>query len=191
MADEQDAEDGGGYAIEVDRRTLLKAGGAAGAAGIAGIGGYVGAHILRDGPQAEAEVAMVTDYPEHTSFYQPQIVWVEEGGTVTWHNESGVHNATAYHPANDRPMRMPEGVEAWDSPIGEDYTRTFEEEGVYDYFCEPHEPMGMVGTVIVGHPDPEQEPGLSEPGEELYRAAREELRVLNGQVVEKLEQTDR
>ena len=25
-------------------------------------------------------------------------------------------------------------------------------EGVYDYFCQPHEIAGMVGRVIVGHP---------------------------------------
>lgn len=179
------------YQIDVSRRTLLKAGGAAGAAGIAGIGGYVGARLLHDGPQPEAEVAMVTDYSDHASFYQPQLVWIEEGGTVTWTNESGVHNATAYHPDNDRPLRIPEEAEPWRSPIGEDYTHTFEEKGVYDYFCEPHEGLGMVGTVIVGYPDPDKEPGLAEPEEEIYREAREELRELNRQAIDNLRKTDR
>lgn len=189
MSQDQNAD--GGHNINIRRRTLLKAAGAAGAAGIAGIGGYVGIRTLQDGPRPAATVKMTSEYGSHDSFYRPQIPWIEEGGTVTWHNERGVHNATAYHPENDRPLRIPETGEPWRSPIGEDYTHTFDEEGVYDYFCEPHEQLGMVGTVIVGHPDPDQEPGLTEPGEDLYRDAREELTELNRQAIEKLRQTDR
>lgn len=41
---------------------------------------------------------------------------------------------------------------------------TFDETGVYDYYCTPHTGHGMVGTVIVGDPDPDSdELGLSEP----------------------------
>lgn len=130
-------------------------------------------------PQPTAEVKMVTEDGYH---FDPHLVWIEEGGTVTWHNESGAHNTVAYHADNSKPQRIPEGAESWNSPLGEDYTHTFEEEGVYDYFCSPHEPMGMVGTVIVGHPDPHDQPGLEAPQDELYSEARAELEKLNEQV---------
>lgn len=186
MSDDEDA-DSRGDAVAVDRRTILKTGGAAGAAGLAGIAGYFGYRYRRAGPKSHADVAMVFDHGEYENSFCPNIVWIEEGGTVTWHNESGVHNTTAYHPDNDRPQRIPETGEPWRSPVGEDYIRTFAEEGVYDYFCLPHEQVGMVGSVIVGHPDPAEEPGLTEPQQELYREAQDELRVLNQETRAKLE----
>ena len=39
---------------------------------------------------------------------------------------------------------------------------TLTAEGIYDYFCVPHEHAGMVGRIIVGNPDADswmQDPG--------------------------------
>ena len=67
------------------------------------------------------------------------------------------HTATAYHPANfERPRRIPAAAEAWDSDYlldEEDFVVTLTAEGIYDYFCVPHEHAGMVGRIIVGRPD--------------------------------------
>ncbi|WP_288142903.1 plastocyanin/azurin family copper-binding protein [Mesorhizobium sp.] len=30
--------------------------------------------------------------------------------------------------------------------------RIFEEDGVYDYYCVPHEHAGMVGRIVIGNP---------------------------------------
>ena len=85
----------------------------------------------------------------------PAVVWVEQGATVTWNIAEGSHSITAYHPDFDRSLRIPEGVTPFDSGIlsaGESFEHTFDTPGVYNYFCRPHEGLGMVGVVIVGAP---------------------------------------
>ncbi len=49
---------------------------------------------------------------------------------------------------------------------------TLETEGVYDYYCIPHEMLGMVGRIVVG--EPHGGPGTTPP-ESLPPAARESL----------------
>lgn len=133
-----------------------------------------------DRPAEAAEVAMVSEDGHH---FEPHLVWIEAGGTVTWTLESGAHTTTAYHADADRPQRIPDGAAGWDSgtiaEAGRTYERTFEDEGVYDYFCRPHEGMGMVGSVVVGEPDPHEQPGLEPPQETLPEAARTVLEELN------------
>ena len=142
-------------------------------------------------PVSHADVAMLTDEEGH--HFEPHVVWVEAGGTVTWTNESGSHTATAYHPEFDTTLRMPESSEPWDSGMfseeGKTFEHTFEVEGVYDYFCVPHEHRGMVGSVIVGDPDPHDQPGLADPQEGLPEEAREVLINLNEQVNDALGHT--
>lgn len=126
----------------------------------------------------EAHVALRTEHNEQ--HFDPHVTWIEVGGTVTWENESGQHNAVAYHPThNDKPLRMPEAADPWKTDMltgsGETASHTFETEGVYDYYCSPHEGVGMVGTVIVGEPDPHEQPALEEPQDSLPDGARHEL----------------
>lgn len=141
-----------------------------------------------DSPSADAEVEMVTEGDEH--HFEPHAVWVEQGGTVTWTLASGSHSATAYHSDNDRPDRVPEGTEAWDSGVlseqGATFEYTFDQEGVYDYFCIPHETIPMVGTVLVGNPDPENQPGLAPPQDDLPEEAQTAIEELNQQVSDAL-----
>jgi plastocyanin len=71
-------------------------------------------------------------------------------------------------PDADKPLRIPEGAESLDSGIlsegGATFSHTFETEGVYGYYCMPHEGMDVVGSVVIGSPDPAgDEPGLSSP----------------------------
>lgn len=132
-------------------------------------------------PSDGAEVAMETEDSEH--YFEPEVVWVTSGSTVTFVNESGTHSSTAYAEANDRPNRIPEDAEPWDSGTlteeGAEFEHTFEVEGVYDYFCVPHETLEMLGTVIVGEPDTEGQPGLEEPSDELGDTVAEKLTQLN------------
>lgn len=144
-----------------------------------------------DGPVSHADVAMLTAEDGH--HFEPRVVWIETGGTVTWTNESGSHTTTAYHPEFDQPLRIPDGAEPWDSGMfseeGKTFERTFEVEGIYDYFCIPHEHRGMIGSIIVGNPDPHDQPGLANPQEDLPDEAREVLATLNDQVNETLGHT--
>ena len=140
-------------------------------------------------PSASATVNMVTTSGGDQVF-DPEVVWLEAGGTVTFVNESGTHSATAYAEANDKPNRIPEGAQAFDSGIlteqGAEFTHTFETEGVYDYFCLPHEALGMIGTVVVGSPSPEGQPGLAPPQDSLPGDAGAKIEELNAAVREQL-----
>ena len=124
------------------------------------------------------EIHMVSDGED--VYFDPIGVWVEPGTTIRFVLMSGVHDTQAYHPSNSTTlMRIPEGAEPWNSGImGGILNRetTFEVtltvEGVYDYFCLPHEVHGMVGRIIVG--DPNAWP--ARPLDELpHPAAREAL----------------
>lgn len=141
-----------------------------------------------DGPSAEAEVAMTaTESGDH---FEPHVVWVEKGGSVNWTNESGSHSTTAYHPKHDEPQLVPDEAAAWDSGVLSEqeatFDRAFETEGVHHYYCTPHETGGMIGSVIVGHPDPATQPALEEPSSEKSEAVREKLTGLNETVKDAL-----
>lgn len=144
-----------------------------------------------EGPSETERVMMRTEGSQQ--HYDPHIAWVETGGTVTWELESGQHNAVAYHPDNDKPRRIPEGAASWDTEMlsesGATASHTFETEGVYDYYCAPHEALGMVGTVIVGEPDAHDQPALEPPQDSLPEGARTELADLAEQVKEALGHT--
>jgi plastocyanin len=76
-----------------------------------------------------------------TPAFQPSQISVPVGTTVTWVDVSGTHTTTSY-----------DGL--WDSgeqrlEVGQTYSHTFAQPGVYRYYCRPHEDRGMVGTVIV------------------------------------------
>lgn len=136
-------------------------------------------------PQDAREVAVNTARGGETTEYHfdPHVTRVTVGGTVTWRLESGTHTATAYHPGNDQPRLVPEGTDAWDSGTlseqGQTYEHTFETEGIYHYYCEPHEQFGMLGTVIVGNPDPDQQVALQTVPENKPEEVRGKLRRLN------------
>ena len=135
-------------------------------------------------PSDTAEVRMITE--DGGYHFEPHVVRVNVGGTVTWHNESGSHSTTAYHPDNDQPQLVPDGAAAWDSGIlseqGATFEHTFETEGVYHYYCTPHESLGMIGSVIVGEPDPHEQVALEEPPADKPDRVREKLEELNGMI---------
>lgn len=94
-------------------------------------------------PESHVSVAMRTDDAGH--HFDPHVVHVKEGGTVTWRLESGVHNTVAYHPDNAQFLpsaanqRIPAGTRPWASHMfsteGETFEVTFDQAGVYDYTC--------------------------------------------------------
>lgn len=135
-----------------------------------------------------AEVKMVTN--DDRTHFEPHAVRVKSGGTVKWTLESGSHSTTAYHSENDKPSRLPEGAAPWDSGVlneqGKSFSHTFDTEGVYDYFCTPHEATGMIGTVVVGSPSTDGQPGLQPPQDGLPSGAREKITNLNEKVSNQL-----
>ena len=103
------------------------------------------------------EVHMRATARGEEGWFDPVGLWVAPGQTVRWLLHHDVHTTTAYHPENDgHSLRIPERAEPWDSGFlvqpGAHFDVTFTVEGVYDYFCLPHEAAGMVGRLVVGRP---------------------------------------
>jgi len=92
-------------------------------------------------PSAWAQGQEVTVRMED-NFFDPANITVEPGTTVTWvQSGNNPHTTTSY-----------DGL--WDSGMieggsGGTFSFTFEEPGTYDYFCIPHESLGMIGSVTV------------------------------------------
>lgn len=77
--------------------------------------------------------------------FSPMILKIESGDTVYW-DKMSTHNV---HMMDGL---IPEGTEAFQSPMSENINRTFEKEGIYIYQCDPHIGAGMGGAIIVGNP---------------------------------------
>jgi len=91
------------------------------------------------------------DIPEF--YFEPTGLFVEPGDTVRFDMATPHHNVNAYHPKFGYSQRVPEQTPAYSSPIlgaGEYWLYTFENEGVHNIMCAPHELFGMVGSVVVG-----------------------------------------
>jgi plastocyanin len=97
--------------------------------------------LLTFAPSAWAQGEEVTVRMED-NFFDPANITIESGTTVTWvQSGDNPHTTTSY-----------DGL--WDSGIirggsGGTFSFTFDEPGTYEYFCIPHEALGMVGSVTV------------------------------------------
>jgi halocyanin-like protein len=77
--------------------------------------------------------------------FGPPAVHVDNGATVQWEwtGEGGGHNVKS---AGDGPLDSGSTV----GSSGINYEHTFEEDGIYNYICAPHEGLGMKGSIVVG-----------------------------------------
>ncbi|WP_135822783.1 cupredoxin domain-containing protein [Halostella litorea] len=101
----------------------------------------------------EARTEPREDRPNPEFFFTPTGLFVEPGDTVRFSMVSPSHNAMAYHPGFGRTRRVPEGVPPISSPLfaeGAYWLYTFDEPGVYDLYCGPHEFLGMAMRVVAG-----------------------------------------
>lgn len=84
--------------------------------------------------------------------FDPVGLAVEAGDVVRFTNALGAHTVTAYHPELERTQRVPDGVNPYSSPLiatGAYWLYRFDQPGVYDMYCIPHEEFGMVMRVVV------------------------------------------
>lgn len=88
--------------------------------------------------------------------FNPVGLHVEPGDVVEFRGTQPEHTATAYHNAQGRWQLVPDDVPPLTSPVvpGEGFwLYRFDEPGVYDLFCAPHELFGMAMRVVVGTED--------------------------------------
>lgn len=192
MTDDNSVTDGTQALDSSKRRRLLAAVGAAATATIAGCSGsegsatptptqaspadsveprfgYVG--TAGSSPPVEADHTVDlnirprenVEIPEF--FFEPTGLAIEPGDTVRFNMATPHHNINAFHPAFGYTQRVPEGTPPYSSPIltaGDYWLYTFENEGVHNIACAPHEVFGMVGSIVVGSPTG---PGANPVGE--------------------------
>lgn len=140
----------------MDRRAFLRTVGCLSSVGLAGCAGLLAGP---SGQHAAYDVGM------STMDFRPASVSIDVGETVVWKNTSSHgHTVTAYEDS------IPDGAEyfasggfeseeeareSWFENVngalftGDTFEHTFDVAGEYHYFCIPHEPMGMLGEVIV------------------------------------------
>lgn len=96
--------------------------------------------------------------------FDPDEMSIAPGDTVVWQNVGNVgHSVTAYEdqiPGEadyfasggfDGEQAARGGYPSQGDIVGgESFEHTFEVEGEYEYFCIPHESVGMLGTITVG-----------------------------------------
>jgi plastocyanin len=79
--------------------------------------------------------------------FEPAVIEVPVGGTVTWHND-GTYTHTVTAVERDR---SPTGEFGSGEVVGTgSYQHTFTDAGEYPYQCELHGLQEMVGVVVVG-----------------------------------------
>jgi len=99
-----------------------------------------------------ATFALFATAQDHTitvqsNFFSPDDLTIQVGETVQWENIGGVHNVNgtqATYP--DNPESFGNGSAA-SAPWT--YEFTFNTPGVYEYQCDPHVGLGMVGRITV------------------------------------------
>lgn len=94
----------------------------------------------------EFEVQMLNQGTDGVMVFEPSVLQIQVGDTVTFSPANPGHNSASMA------GMIPDGAESWDSGMSQSVTVTFTEEGTYVYQCTPHLMMAMVGVITVGDP---------------------------------------
>ena len=126
---------------------------------LGGAGGVLSWNLLPGPVGAQSsgqvvEIRMKSDAGGGVVGFDPVGVLLQPGQIVRWICDANVHTTTAYSPKNDNhSLRIPETAAPWASGFllpAQTFELKLTVEGVYDYYCAPHEMAGMVGRLIVG-----------------------------------------
>ncbi len=125
---------------------------------VLGIGCLLATGLPPANARADAQISMKGTQDGARVWFEPVGLHVPPGTVIRWTNRDGgnSHSSTAYHPENDgHPLRIPHNAKPWNSDLllpGQHFEVMLSIEGVYDYYCQPHEMAGMAGRIIVGKP---------------------------------------
>lgn len=124
------------------RKVIVTVAGAAAAAPFASLltGGEAAAEAMTH------QIDMLNKNPENpreTMVFVPRVISVNPGDTVVFKSVDRGHNTKIIDDM------IPDGPEAWDSKLNEDFEVTLETPGFYGFQCTPHASTGMVGLLVV------------------------------------------
>ena len=89
---------------------------------------------------ADMQIKMLNkDSDGNKMVYSEEIARINAGDTITWVPTSKGHNVEMMASPNKMKFKSKNGKEA---------KITFEEPGIYYYWCTPHKGMGMIGLVV-------------------------------------------
>jgi len=94
---------------------------------------------------ADHQVRMLSSSPNGSMVFQPALIRVAPGDTVTFVPTHPTHNAESI------PGMLPAGATVFRGRMNQPVRVTFDRAGIYGYKCAPHLGMGMVGLVVVGN----------------------------------------
>ena len=100
--------------------------------------------MLMNGHAAAHKIRMLNSGTEGYMLFEPPILSVELGDTVTFEATDLSHNSASIE------GMIPEGAVPWDGNLNQDVTITLDTPGIYVYQCTPHAMMAMVGVINVG-----------------------------------------
>jgi len=129
-------EGGGGTTTDGGDGTTTEGGTADGTTTGGGEGGGGGSEEVVVGPGGEL-------------VYEPADLTVAPGTTVNFVWESDNHNVVPDSIPDDAQWEGTPGAPEETYDTGNDYSHTFDVEGTYDYFCQPHVGAGMEATISV------------------------------------------
>jgi pseudoazurin len=94
---------------------------------------------------ANHEVKMLNQGPSGVMIFEPAVLKINIGDTVTFKSVDAAHNSASI------PGMIPAGASPWNGQLSQDLTISFDVAGIYGYQCTPHSMMAMVGVIKVGN----------------------------------------
>ena len=94
---------------------------------------------------ADHEVKMLNQGPTGVMVFEPAVLKINIGDTVTFKSVDAAHNSASI------PGMIPAGASTWNGQLSQDLTVSFDVAGIYGYQCTPHSMMAMVGVIEVGN----------------------------------------
>ena len=92
---------------------------------------------------ADMKIEMLNkDAEGNRQVYSEEVARIDIGDTITWVPTNKGHNIEMVASPNNMKLR---------SKNNKEVQITFEEPGIYYYWCTPHKGMGMIGLVVVGN----------------------------------------
>ncbi len=92
-------------------------------------------------------LATIHEVTVQNNFYSPRDLVIEAGDTVVWKSIEGFHNVNG---SQDEYPNNPESfINGNAAPSPWEFTFVFDKPGFYNYHCDPHRAIDMLGTIKV------------------------------------------